>query len=131
MVREYDPMNVNVIADGDIMTGFADGTFVSVEQDEENFSTMVGAKGEVSRAKNANKLGTINLTLKHTSPSNARLNQLARSGRLFPVSVVDLNDGSSAGGREAWVEKPANKDWGKEETTREWTIKVAQLEVNE
>lgn len=130
-VRELDPMNVNAISDGHVTTGFADGTFIQMEQDEESFTTMVGAKGEVSRTKNANKMGTFTVTLSQTSPSNAHYARLARTGKIHPFYVIDQNDGSRSGGRECWVEQQASKEWAKEEQSREWTIKVAELEVDE
>ena len=132
MVSTYDPENVNVVVDGFIVTGFADGTFVNVEQEEENYVSYVGAKGEVARSKNANKTGHITLTLKHTSPSNAVLNRLANSKGTFAASVIDQNDSSfTAGGPECWIEKPASIERGKEISEREWVIKVAELEIKE
>jgi len=125
-MENYDPRDVNVIVDGKYLTGFAEGTFVSAEKDEENYTVYVGAKGEVSRARNANPLGTITVTLKNTSPSNAIMNALAKSKDLFGVQVIDANSNTKkAGGSEAWLEKPSNISWGDEIETLEWVIKVA------
>lgn len=128
----YDPMDVNVIVDGTILTGFADGEFVTVEKDEENFTSYVGAKGEVTRAKNANNMGKITVTLKHTSPSNAFLSQLAKRKDAFPANVVDLNaDGAAnAGGTNCYIEKPANIARGAETGTRQWVIIATDIEIN-
>jgi hypothetical protein len=131
MVHTYDPIDVNVIVDGTILTGFAEGAFVQVEQEEESYTSYVGAKGEVTRSKNANKMGRITVTLKQSSPSNALLSRLAKSRHTFPVSVVDQNFRATAGGTECWVEKPANMEFGKEAGEREWIFIVSELEINE
>lgn len=130
-MRTYDPEEVNVIVNGTILTGFADGTFVNVEQDEERYTPYVGAKGEVSRAKNANKMGKITITLSQDSPSNSYMSRLANSSETYPVAVVDQNYGSTSGGNDSWVEKRSSLEFGKEITEREWVIVVPVLEINE
>src|SRR5690554_4131808 len=45
-VRTYDPQDVNVIVNGVVLTGFAEGTFVSIERDEESYTAYV----EIGRA---------------------------------------------------------------------------------
>lgn len=131
VVRTYDTEDVNVIVNGTILTGFADGTFVNVERDEESFTPYIGAKGEVSRAKNANKMGKITITLAQDSPSNSYLNRLANSSNTFPTSVVDQNFGSTSGGNDCWIEKPTGTEYGKEISSREWIVVVPFLEINE
>jgi|SRR5690554_38484 len=128
-VRTYDPQDVNVIVNGVVLTGLAEGTFVSIEREEESYTSYVGAKGEVARAVNANKMGTITVTLEQTSPSNAYLRRLANSNATFPVSVVDQNSGETSGGNDAWIQQPASKEFGDEISTREWTFVVPELEI--
>jgi len=130
-VVKYDPKEVQVIIDGAILTGFADGTFVTASREEERYEEYVGAHGEVTRSKNANPLGTITVTLKHTSPSNQLLGRLARRDALFPIRVVDRNDGSTVGGSDAWLVNPADYERGDETEEREWEIRVADYEQRE
>ncbi len=130
-VENYDPRLVTVIIDGIFITGFAEGSFVECEKDEENYSTYVGAQGEVSRARNANPIGTITLTTKSTSPSNGYLSGKARSKDMFPVQVIDGNGNFKAGGNECWIEKPASWEGSDEISEREWVIKVADYDQTE
>lgn len=130
-VTTYDPQDVNVVVNGTIITGFMDGTFINVERDEESFFVHVGAKGEVTRTVNANKLGRITITLKQDSPSNSFLSRLANSKETFPVSVVDQNFNTNAGGNDAWVERPANLEYAKELTSRQWIIVIPELDMVE
>jgi len=127
-VNTYDPEDVNVIVNGTILTGFMDGTFVRVEKDEENYTAHVGAKGEVTRSKNANKLGKITVTLKQDSPSNAYLKRLEKSKSTFPVAVIDQNFGENRGGNDAWIEKSPNSEYGDEISSREWIFVVPELD---
>ncbi len=131
-IKEYDPRDVSVIVDGHIVTGLGDGTFVQVEKSEENYETYVGAQGEITRARNANPLGQITVTLQNTSPTNAIFNRLAKSKGTFAARVVDRNTGKlTAGGSECWFEKPADREWGEETSEIEWTIIVGDYDITE
>lgn len=128
-MRTYDPRDVSVIVAGRVLTGVADGTFVSAEKEEDTWEPYVGAQGEVARARNAHPIGTISVTLEHTSPSNAHLSQLAHSNRAFGARVVDRqNNNVSIGGGACWVQKPASMEFGGEVSEIEWTIVVADYE---
>lgn len=129
MTRQYDPRDVNVIVDGEFLTGFAEGTFVSCEKEEDGYETYVGAQGEVTRSRNAHPIGTITVTLEHTSPSNNTLNRRANSGAIFPASMVDRNSRrATIGGSECWIQKPADEERGDEVSEVEWVIVVADYE---
>lgn len=129
-VETYDARSVNVIVNGAVVTGFAEGTFVKVERGADNFTTYVGAKGEVARSRNADRTAKITLTLKHTSPANRYLSGLAKSDETFTVSVNDSSQGSIVGGVDCWVSKQPNMEYGEEITPREWELVVPELDVN-
>lgn len=129
MPRTYDPREVTVTVDGRVLTGVADGTFVSTEKEEDLWEHYVGAQGEVARSRNAHPIGTITVTLETTSPSNAHLNALARSQDTFAAKVVDRqNNNITIGGSDCWIQKPADLEFGGEVTEVEWTIVVADYE---
>jgi len=123
--REYDPQKVQIILGAAPITGFAAGTYVSIEQDEASFETVVGADGEVARARRAARTGTMTLTLMHTSIANAILTGLHASDVIFPVLVKDGANVVVSG--EAWVEMPAAFERGVEVGDSEWTIKLAKV----
>ncbi|WP_425447740.1 phage structural protein [Dethiothermospora halolimnae] len=133
-MRSYDPKDVNVIVGGVALTGFAEGSFVSVERMEDTFTEYVGAQGDVAMSETSNETGEITVTLESTSPSVAYLNDLAtRKGKnaIIPASVVDLNDNKvTAGGTECRVRKPATYEASNEITEREFVIFVSKLEFN-
>jgi len=130
MADQYDPRNVAVIVNGQQIVGFADGTFIEAEKDEDTWSKDVGAQGDVTFVRSADPTGTITLTLKHNSPSNAYLTELARSEETVSILIQDKNfDGDvSAGGSEAKVQKPASFSRGDEVEDMEWVFLVADYE---
>lgn len=129
-IREFDRRDVSLVVDGQVVTGYAEGTFITCAKEEDTYTSYVGAQGEVTRARNAHPLGTITITLQATSPSNTLLSRLARQRETFPVRVVDRNSpGATIGGSEAWVQKPANLEFAAEVSGREWTIVVADYEA--
>lgn len=130
-VNTYDPLDVNVVAKGVILTGFADGTMIKVEADEDSYTAYVGTKGEVTRARNANKMGKITVTLAQDSPSNAYLSRLAKGKDTFPVSVVDQNFDTTSGGNDCWIQKRSGPEYGKDVGTREWVFVVPKLTIDE
>lgn len=129
-VRTYDPKQVSVLIGGVPMSGFADGTFVSIERDEDTFSKVVGSDGVTSRAKTNNRNGTLTLTLAQTSPSNdvlegiALLDENSNTG-VVPVMVKDNSGRSIHFSALGWVQKHPTAEFGKEVSNREWTVALA------
>ena len=128
-MQTYDIDKVNLIVDGQIITGLAEGSVISVEKLADNFTEHVGVKGEVTTSETNNNTAEITVILKNTSPSVSFLNGLAnRKGQnaIIDASIVDLNDnGVSGGGAECRVRKPADMDFSNEETEREFVIFVS------
>lgn len=130
MSRTYDPNDVSVIVASVYLTGFGDDV-VTVSKDEDNFTVSVGAQGDVVRSKVNNPLGTITVTLQATSPQVPYLNSLANSGRAVPVSVIYSGDPKEIStSTEAYVKKPADREYGKEAGTREFEFQCMDLALN-
>ncbi|MDQ0876764.1 hypothetical protein QFZ77_005423 [Paenibacillus sp. V4I3] len=127
--KTYDPKSVSVIVDGTYLTGFSED-IVEVEKDEDNYEVKVGAQGDTARAKINNQLGTIKVTLQHTSPQIPYMDGLANSGKLVPVTVINAGttrETSSA--TEAYVSKPAARKYGNAVEDREYEIKCMDLKM--
>ena len=98
--KTYSPADVAVIYGGAIISGFANGTFITVSRDEDAFMKSVGADGEVCRSRNANRSGSITLTLLQSSASNDVMSAFAAADALsgavpLPIQIKD-NTGTSA-----------------------------------
>jgi hypothetical protein len=130
-VKTYNPFQVQIVIGDIIVTGYADGTFVTVSQDETRFVKSTGADGEVSRTKTNNRSATVTLTLKQTSSTNDLLSELARldDESNAGVRAFTLKESGSGGtiifAQTAWIENLPDIVYSKDEENREWTIALA------
>ena len=134
MLTTYKPGDVRMTVGGSIMHGFADGTFINVEYDEDAVTKTMGADGECSRSISSNTSGRITMTLMQTSDSNGVLSLLAiadrqSGGGIVPVTVTAGQSVYAAA--QAWVVKMPPGGFEKEATTREWNLDCASLDVYE
>lgn len=134
-VATYDPTQVIVTIGGSIISGFADGSFISVERSSETFSKVVGAYGEVVRVKSADRSGSLTLTLMQTSNANQVLNALANQDELSGSGVVsvhikDLNTNGQIFAGEAWIKTKPKAEFGKDLSNREWVFELARVTIN-
>jgi hypothetical protein len=124
----YDPEKVVIVLGERAIVGFADGDMVTVSKAEDYFNNMVGTKGEVTRAKNANNTGTITFRLQHTSPSIAFIQALAlaeATGGIPPVLPIRIYDPSSHDmllATQCWLQTDPERAWGNETGVREYTF---------
>lgn len=123
-VATYDPQKTQVILGAAPVSGFADGTFISIEQDDESFTLRKGADGEVARARQSARSATLTLTLMSTSTFNAILSAFHATDVIFPVLVKEGASIVAAG--EAWIEMPAAFERGTDVGDAEWTIRIAK-----
>lgn len=128
-LHTYDPSQVVVVFAGIPLTGFADGTFVAVEQNEDSFSLTVGTDGDACRSKSNNRSGRLTATLGQWSVSNDLLSAihnvdvLSPSGDgIGPLLMKDLSGRTVVAAEKAWIVKPAGSTYGREAESREWVI---------
>lgn len=132
MVKTFDPKAVEIILAGISFEGYADGTFVTVARDNDSFSSLVGSDGEGARALSNDKSGTITATLLQTSVTNAALSALANLDEatgdgVGPLLIKDNSGTTLVSAETAWILKPADIEFGREISNREWTIKTDSL----
>lgn len=134
-LKVYDADQVNIsVAGFPIDSGFADGEFLRIEQESDDFSDVAGTDGEVARSKSNDRRATITILLMQTSSANQALSALSNLDRLTPngagIAPFLVQDGNGATIYEAascWVMKPPDVTFDREATTREWTLRVADL----
>lgn len=133
--RTYDPAYIACSVLGIPITGFADGTFVKAERNEDAFKIAVGASGEVARARSRNMTGKVTFTIMASHPDNdllsaaSHLDELAGTG-VGRVFIKDVNGTTLVLGANAWIVKPAAVEFGKEVTNREWVVECSYLYLN-
>lgn len=121
-VRSVDARQTSVNINNRFLTGFAEGSYVEWEKDEDNFNAKVDAFGDVAVAITNNNTGTITLTLAQTSPNLAELKRLAASRAMFPIWVKTPNE--KIGGTQAMFVKHPSGGLSDEVEDREFEIRV-------
>lgn len=134
MVLTYDPAQVTMIVGSKIMSGFADGTFIVAERNEQAFNLKVGVDGEGTRAKSNNKSGKVTITLMQSSSSNDELSGFAAADEFsntgaVPILLKDASGRTIISAVTAWVQKYPNSEFQKEVTTRAWVMETDELEI--
>ena len=133
-IRTFDPKSVIVTIGGVPMSGYADGTFLTVDRDEDAFSKVTGADGVTSRVKSNNRSGTMTLSLTQTSSSNdvlsgfVALDEIANAG-VVPILVKDVSGNSLFFSATGWVKKFPSSEFGKEISNRDWVLDLADVDV--
>lgn len=135
-VKTYDPANVIVTVNGVIMSGYAEGTFISIDRDADMWSKQIGASGEGARTKSNDRSGKITLTLMKTSDSNQVLSALAlideqSNGGAVPVVVEEVGTKNVYVCETAWIKKMPTSDFAKGEAgSREWVFETDVITLN-
>lgn len=131
--KNYDPANIMLVWNKIPIMGFAPGTFVRVERQEDTFTMAVGAGGDVVRVRNRNRSAKATITLLQSSPTNDLLSAAARvdekSGAGYGGFMLrELTGTTLLQGENAWIDKPASVEFGADASNREWTITIADLD---
>ena len=130
MARTYDISKVSLIVGSHIVVGFAEGTFVSLTRNTDTYGRKVGAAGEVTRVKSADRTARLTVTLDQTSPSNDYFSGLfladeqSNAGKV-PVLLTEIGGTSIAKSSEGWIVKPANLEYGNSSLNRVWIFELA------
>lgn len=135
MMKTFDINNVVATFLGNELSGFADGTAITIDRNEDTFTLVVGADGETARSRSNNRSGTISFTFLASSASNDILSAAAAADEatgqgVGPFFLKELNGGTTVVAPNAWVKKPASLEFAKEIGSREWTLECDYLEVH-
>lgn len=133
----YDAKEVSLVIAGiPIDSGFAEGEFVKLEQNEEDFKMVVGTDGSVTRSKTNNRTAKATVRLLQTSDGNAALSALNRLDKAQPngagVGTFLLKDRTTGTivyqAEHCWIAKPPTVSMDKTATPREWQVDIADLD---
>lgn len=134
-MREYRPEDVTLIFNGQIITGFAEGTFITVERDEDAYFYSPSTSGGGTRVKNANRAGKITVVLQQSSPSNQVFSDALKADEdsndgISPALVRDNSGTDLHKAESAYVVKRPSSPYAKEISTREYILQCEVLEMN-
>jgi hypothetical protein len=134
ITRTYDPAETMASFLGNFLTAFGPDAGVSVTYNEETYTIVVGASGEVTRVRNRNASGRITVTLLGTSPENdvlsnaAKLDKATNQG-VGAFMVKDRFGTTLVMASEAWIVKIPDLTRAKEAPTVEWVFECGNLDV--
>lgn len=138
MIATHSPLLTVVVFKGHIITGFSEGSMVTIERDEAAWTLAVGAKGTTTRVHNANENGVITVNLQQNSPSNEvlgaffRLDDPRRGVNLGvgDALVKEMNSTLLARSANAWVVGIPTMSRAKDFGGLEWKIACSPLKVD-
>ena len=134
-MQTYSAAGAVIVFGPNVITGFAEDTFVEIEYDSDAFEIRKGADGGVTRAQMMDLSGKVTVTLKGESLSNNALSAIAQMDRLLMAGVysfmfVDGTGTTKATAAQAWVKKIPAVEYGKNPGNRKWELTLAQLNLN-
>lgn len=134
-IKTYSPDRIKLIIGAAVMSGAADGTFVTVEEMSDGVTSEAGAYGEVARAMSLDTRHTVTVTLQQTSKFNDVLSGIYQFDRVsggngaVPITLTDLR-GTTLFVGTCWVRKMANATFAKGLEAKEWPIEAVGEFVN-
>lgn len=130
MPQQYYARDVNVIIDGEVVTGYADDSMVTAQRIEDMIELHKGAKGEGTFVVNAHDGGEVTLSLAHNSPILPHLNELFQTYKIFNIDIIDANADfkESSGGSNAMISNMGPMERGGNVSDREITFLVDDYE---
>lgn len=133
-VRTFDPKSVIITIGGVAMSGFADGTFLEVTADTQQFTKIIGADGYATRIKTNNYGGVMTLTLSQSSPSNDALSAILNADRVANAGVVtilvkDLSGTSIIFSASGWIQQFPDISFANTVNDRAWIFDLAEMEI--
>ncbi len=129
-VKTYDCKKFKMLFGTEIITGYAAGTFISIEPQGDGTTAVVGCDQEIVRSIDPESiLAQVTITLLQSSSSNTMLSGLKdvdnQSGAgISPLIIKDLTGNSVFISDQAWIVKKPNLQRGKtaEDGNCEWVF---------
>jgi len=127
--KNYSFSNVNVIFGILELEGFAEGDdVVTVIMDNNLYSDMAGAKGDVLRSKTNDNRCTITVNLLQTSQSNVDLSTVYNADRelgtgVYPMVIEDKETKETYVINNAWIQKFPDVTRGQNPNAMSWIFR--------
>ena len=132
-VQTYSPSEVTLsVALLYEIAGYSPESLISINRDEQFYTTQKGSTGGVERTHIADNTYTLEISLAQTSPSNSILNALATIDRfsksaVFPIFAADKSGNSIFLATSCWIESPPSASYTGSIETRTWSIKCTEM----
>lgn len=126
-VRTFDPKLVVITFGALSISGYAEGTFVSVNRSGDAFAKSKGAGGDIERVNRNQGDFEVTVTLQQTSPTNAELSAIlaadqASNAGVWPLTIRDFSGNTLFFAAEAWIRKDPEWEDGDDLNSRAWVF---------
>lgn len=134
-IASYCPEDVNCLAYGIPLSGFGDGTFITISKDKVTFATTETADGSIARLYTNSQTYTISITLHRGSTSNDvltklwQLDEITQRGK-FPLLIKDLSGTDLFFSTTTWIEGIPIMVEGTNFDIRTWVLRSSQAIIN-
>ena len=127
-----DPLDKKVTFGTIPITGWAEGKKFSIGLDEDDWKTVSGTDGDVTRIRIRKDIGEISVFVSQGSATNSALStqrqiDLSTGAGAFPLSVVDKGGITVITAKKAWIKKAPKVDESDNVEIREWVFSLAGL----
>lgn len=116
--------------------GYGEDEVMTLEWAEDQFTTYVGADGEVSRASTNNGVATVTLTYAQTAAANDRLTAILKLDLATPNGAGagmfvarDTQGRMVVAGERSWIMGYPGLTFGKTIQTVQWKIQIADASI--
>ncbi len=136
MVWNLSPVDTQILIAGfHQITGYPDGTIVSIKKDASPFVTTRTLDGEVARTYRNDQTYTMSLSITQSSPSNDILMKFYEldsfiQNALFPVFIKDLKGTTLFMSGESWIKELPPITISNGMDVRTWEIQCLNSVIN-
>lgn len=125
----YNSKNVNIALGDHNVSGYAEDSFVTIEQKGDGVTSKTGCDGEVTRAIDPNNQYLVKISVQQLSPTNNFLRKKYEKDKkdgtgTFSILIKDASGKIQFSASDAWVVKQPSRVWGKDTNNREWEIET-------
>ena len=123
MIYTYDPRKVLISLGSHVVTGYSDGTYISIEANGDGVTKKVGCDGEIVRSLDPDETAKLTLTLIQTSKTTQYVREMYKKDKtdgsgMFAVLIKDMKGGLLFSADKAWVIKQPSSEFAKEASDR-------------
>lgn len=133
--KTYSSSQVIITINGISIEGKADGSFFSNTQNEDRYTLKVGADGEGTRSRSANRSSQATISVMQGSNGSVILDGFKKQGDAgaddtFVLDVIDVESGSTLSSGTAWIIGEPDLTYDLEVGTEDWVIEMISNDID-
>lgn len=127
LMAKYSANDTTLMIDGELIFGYAAETMITVSYDNDNVTVTQDPQGTAVASINNKTGATITVNLNETSPSNAKLTELANTRGEFPLDLRTSTIHQTAA--HCYISKMPDNTAAQNAGDRAWQIHALNLDT--